>query len=232
LRQPHPRPHLPPSYGHKQEATNLVVEWLQTVGAAAGVAPSSARVSTGALGAPESRLELEIAFDSMSDWEAFLARVPAAAHRAWSQRVQGMVVDGSPKWEVFRVVEVPAAGAAGASAAAVAGDSTPTTPSRVDSPLLGGAAAAWATDVPGSSGGGGGSSGSGLVFADKISPEDTALWDLAQRALAGSSGGGSGSGVSSADGEDRPPPAGELALDWKGDPIEWSPGDKAPFKFL
>lgn len=27
-------------------------------------------------------------------------------HRAWSQRIQSLVVDGSPKWEVYRSVEV------------------------------------------------------------------------------------------------------------------------------
>lgn len=45
-------------YGCKQDATALLVEWVQTVGAEAGVPAAAARISTGALGAPESRLEV------------------------------------------------------------------------------------------------------------------------------------------------------------------------------
>jgi len=45
-------------YGYKQDATALLIEWVQTVGAEAGIKPDTARISTGALGAPESRLEV------------------------------------------------------------------------------------------------------------------------------------------------------------------------------
>lgn len=30
--------------------------------------------------------------------------VPMQQHKAWSQRIQGMIVDGSPVWQVFRDV--------------------------------------------------------------------------------------------------------------------------------
>jgi hypothetical protein len=213
------------------------VEWVQTVGAAAGIAPGAARISTGALGAPESRLEvhsrldacinvgpslhgrwgvawlgpahragpsqllssgsphaccrarwrrapasflitrskhmpypraaivangsqLEVTFDSMGDWEAFLARVPAAQHRAWSQRVQGMVVDGSTRWEVFRTVDIPAepgGGGGGAAAAAVPASAAPAPAARAPAARGGG------SDGSGGNGGGG-----KLVFADKV----------------------------------------------------------------
>lgn len=208
-------------YGYKQEATLLLIEWVQTVGADAGVGPSNARISTGALGAPESRLELEVSFDSMSDWEAFLARIPAQQHRAWSQRVQGMVVDGSPKWEVFRVVDVPSA--AGAEPRRDAGAAA--APALLSSP--------WGFTGDRPSGGSGGK----LVFADKVTAEDAALWELSKAAASASSSGGrsvrdggasSGDGDRDGDGQDE----GEATLDWKGDPIKFSPGDKIPFKFL
>lgn len=86
----------------------------------------------------------------MADWEAFLARVPAPQHRAWSQRVQGMVVDGSTKWEVFRVVDVPAtnAGAVGAAAPVAAAAAPP-------------AASPWGATT-------GSGSGGRIVIADKV----------------------------------------------------------------
>jgi len=129
----------------------------------------------------------------MADWEAFLARVPPQLHRAWSQRVQSMVVDGSPKWEVFRVVDVPAAGGAAAA---------PSTPRAAVAPPAAAAAAAtnpWGFTGDSGSGGrarAGDSAGSGsgagsakIVFADKIPSEDAALWEKAQRELAAGSGG-------------------------------------------
>ena len=65
-------------------------------------------VGTGACGVPESRLELEVSFESMADWERFLASVPAKEHKAWGQRIQSMV-DGSPTWHVYRSLPVEAA---------------------------------------------------------------------------------------------------------------------------
>ncbi len=32
--------------------------------------------------------QLEVTVDTVADWEAFLERVPAQEHRAWSQRIQ------------------------------------------------------------------------------------------------------------------------------------------------
>jgi hypothetical protein len=164
----------------------------------------------------------------MADWEAFLARVPAQEHKAWSQRAQGKVVDGSPKWEVFRAVELPAGGGA-ASPAAPAAAAAP----RAGAPPAGSAPAA---------------GGGRLVFADKIAPEDVALWEQqAARGLGGGSsssagsssgdgggGGVSGSGSDSDAGSDAATAAadGEVVLDWKGDPMVIKPGDKLPFKFL
>lgn len=61
---------------------------------------------------------MEVSFDSMADWEAFLSSVPFQEHKAWTQRIQSMVVDGSPVWQVHR--SVPLAAASSSSAAAVA----------------------------------------------------------------------------------------------------------------
>lgn len=40
--------------------------------------------------------QLEVAFDSMAELEAFWGAIPPERHRAWSQRAQHLIVDGSP----------------------------------------------------------------------------------------------------------------------------------------
>lgn len=50
--------------------------------------------------------QLEVTFANMAEWEAFLAAIPYQEHVKWSQRMQKMVVDGSPVWQVHRSVDV------------------------------------------------------------------------------------------------------------------------------
>jgi hypothetical protein len=46
--------------------------------------------------------QLEVTFDSLAMWEQFLSHIPAQEHRAWSQRAQHVIIDGSPRWEIYR----------------------------------------------------------------------------------------------------------------------------------
>jgi hypothetical protein len=92
--------------------------------------------------------QMEVSFDSMADWEAFLSSVPFQEHKAWTQRIQSMVVDGSPVWHVHRSVPLAAAGSSSTAAAATASGSRAAGASR-------------------SNGTGGGSSSS-LVITDQV----------------------------------------------------------------
>lgn len=91
-------------YGMKLDAVELLQEWVADIGAQAGLTPFNATISSGAVGVPESRLELEVAFDSIAELEGFWAAIPPERHRAWSQRAQHVIIDGSPQWHVFRTV--------------------------------------------------------------------------------------------------------------------------------
>lgn len=93
-------------YGFKQEASALMQEWVRDVGSKAGLVIERCSVSSGAIGVPESRLELEVLFGTLAEWEGFLSRIPAREHRAWSQRIQSMIVHGSPKWEIYRSIPI------------------------------------------------------------------------------------------------------------------------------
>ena len=89
-------------------------------------------------------MQLEVTVDSLADLDHLWAALPPAAHAAWSQRARGVLIDGSPRWDVMRVCPVlPDTGspasvsasagtlAGGASAAVDLAVSPPTPPLRV-----------------------------------------------------------------------------------------------------
>lgn len=55
--------------------------------------------AAGLLGAPESRLELEVEVESLAALEQFWGGISPAAHKAWSQRAAHCIIDGTPKYE-------------------------------------------------------------------------------------------------------------------------------------
>ena len=41
-------------------------------------------------------------FERLAELETFWGSIPAPAHKAWAQRMQHYILDGSPSWQVFR----------------------------------------------------------------------------------------------------------------------------------
>lgn len=177
------------------------------MGRSAGLSAQNTRLSSGSVGVPESRLEMEVSFDSMADFEGFLSSIPFQNHKAWTQRIASMVVDGSPVWQIHRSIPLPVAPAAEVAVvrAAPVPSSSPSTPKQ-------------------------------LVFTDQISTADMAAWEQLKRdSSSGNSSSGSSSPEPPA--SPAPPAGDEpgqpgVQKDWKGDPIKFNPGDKLPFKFL
>jgi hypothetical protein len=96
---------------------------VRDIGSQAGLDSENAALASGSIGCPESRLELEVSFDSLADLEVFWGSIPTPAHKAWGERLRRLVVDGSPRWEVFRTVPILA-------------DSTTTAPGKSNSLAL------------------------------------------------------------------------------------------------
>lgn len=219
-------------YGHKQTVTGLLQEWVADIGSRAGLTPANTRISSGSVGVAESRLELEVCFGSLSEWEQFLASISPKDHKAWSQRVQGMIVGGSPRWELFRAVPAfpDAPDAAAATAAITAPAARPVVPSAalppaaVSQPLTATATAA-ASSVSSilaaalGSSGRDSSYGSSADVVVKPAPITNDSSSISEQ--------GSGSLSFIDDATDA-----EVVLDWKGEPMKVNPGDKLPFKFL
>eukprot|EP00879_Flechtneria_rotunda_P006265 GHRR01006585.1.p1 GENE.GHRR01006585.1~~GHRR01006585.1.p1 ORF type:complete len:243 (+),score=77.95 GHRR01006585.1:204-932(+) len=203
-------------YGHKQEATALLEEWVQNVGSKAGLTPQNTRLSTGSIGVPESRLEMEVTFDNLGQWEAFLAAVPYQEHKAWTQRIQSMVVDGTPVWQVHQqipLLQLQGALAADASAYTLSSSSRSSPNAAMDGQL---------------------------VIADKVDDEDLAAWNqLNSKASTSCQPMQQQQQPAAPQSQSQlQPQTGEagntqrVPLDWKGEPMKINPGDKMPIKFL
>lgn len=77
------------------------------MGVAAGVDPAEASIYTGAVGVPESRLELHLTqFADMTQLDAFFSAILPERHVAWGKRFGAHVVDASPVWHVMRACPV------------------------------------------------------------------------------------------------------------------------------
>jgi hypothetical protein len=68
----------------------------------------SSRILWGSIGAPESRLVMEREFESLADLEASwdgLRKLGAQAFREMVEKLKPHIVPGSPRWEVYRIIE-------------------------------------------------------------------------------------------------------------------------------
>ena len=169
--------HTPRTLMHRTPllAAWQLAEWVANVASQAGVAAADTRLLSGQLGAPESRLELELCFASLADLERFFAELPPNQHAAWGARFAAVVLDGSPSWHVLRVLDVSAL-AGGPSAGDLVPDAAPPPPAPELPP---------AVRRPGSK-----------LFVP-VSEETAVATETPE-------------------------------LDWKGDPVQWAPGDKRP----
>lgn len=183
------------------EALALLQEWVRDVGSQAGFTAQNTRIFSGAIGSPESRLELEVTVESMADLEQLWGAIPADLHAAWSQRARNLLIDGSPRWDVLRTCAVLPE-ASGAAVAAVA-------------PAVAAPAASYSRPSP---------SGRPLRVPRGVNPwkaEDTQQAELASTPVETL-----GSGLVVPAPEEHEP---DVILDWKGDPMIINPGDKLPF---
>ena len=186
------------------EAAALLQEWVRDIGSVAGLGPDNTAINSGAVGTPESRLELEVTFDTIAEVEQFWASIPPELHQIWSQKIKNTIVDGSPQWEIYRTVETfPATALLPGEPLVIKKKSSKTT-------------------VPGATSTH--TTGGGLVMAGE---------DVLDKYGAGtepfipSASGETQSGIAVVGSVEEA----EEILDWKGDPMKINPGDRLPFRF-
>ena len=157
----------------------------------------------------ESRLELEVAFESLDELERFWGSIDPEKHMAWGQKVKGVVLDGTPLWEVYRGVD-PFGG--GHRAPATSSAARPSAQASQDVLEI----ASW-DDMDRYAG-----KNWGSTFQD------------AKELLAGESAPSEPPGEQQQQQQEQQQSPGrgpKPRLDWKGDPMVVNPGDRLPFTF-
>mmetsp|Transcript_9452 Transcript_9452/g.23997 ORF Transcript_9452/g.23997 Transcript_9452/m.23997 type:complete len:264 (-) Transcript_9452:568-1359(-) len=199
-------------FGRKTEATKLLQQWIREIGTVAGLKPGHVCIRSGAIGAPESRLEMEVTSATMQDLEEFWGSIPAEAHRDWCGMIQDMIVHGTPVWEVYRDVPV----SFGEAPAAIEEPTKLYASKEVDLGIRG------LQIVDGKD------EAAQILKGNSTSPEDPFFWEedpMPSNFRTTESG---LSIVESADDAEQLLDSFKGERDWKGDPLKRNPGDKIP----
>ncbi|MGO4916120.1 hypothetical protein [Pseudogemmobacter sp. W21_MBD1_M6] len=92
-------------FGRKQEAIDLIEEWNQQIGAQTNIDVSKARIVTGSVGVSEGLVENEMEINGLKDLDDFFSKIASIKmHGEWGPKMGEVIVSGSTRWEVFRVV--------------------------------------------------------------------------------------------------------------------------------
>jgi len=195
-------------YGTKVAAIALLQEWVQEIGRYAEPGldeeAGNARIHSGNIGAPESRLELEVEFGSLDELERFWGSIDGGKHMIWSEKIREVLIDGSPQWEVYRSVDPFA--------------STGTKGQYGGQKSVGQSGILRMASVD---------------DVDKYAKKSFgSTMKAAQDMMAeGGSSSDDGKAATEEEEEDTADKGRKIVLDWKGDPMVINPGDKLPFSF-
>lgn len=92
-------------FGHKEAALDSMKRWIQDIGSQIGWTPDKVRVITGSVGAYESVIETEIAIKDLKELDdAWTKLSKLSPHKKWGQEFENLIVSGTARWEIFRVV--------------------------------------------------------------------------------------------------------------------------------
>ncbi len=97
--------HIDARFGHKPAVIESLKKWCDEIGTQIGWSSDRTRIATGAVGALESTVELEVQIEDLADLNASWAKLGSIeAHGVWSKEIEPYVVSGSTRWDVYRVV--------------------------------------------------------------------------------------------------------------------------------
>lgn len=93
-------------FGHKAVAIDLMKRWLAEIGPQLGWTRDNTVMLTGSVGANESTIVSEVRLKHLGELhDAFEALARIESHQHWALDLEPYVVSGTPRWEVFRVIE-------------------------------------------------------------------------------------------------------------------------------
>ena len=92
-------------FGHKDEVIGLLKKWDDQFGSKLGWTANKVRMTTGAIGVAESRVVSEVEVKDLAELnEAFEKLKTLPGHAEWGKQLEPLIVSGSNRWEIFRVV--------------------------------------------------------------------------------------------------------------------------------
>jgi hypothetical protein len=92
-------------FGHKDEVVSLLKKWNEEFGAKVGWTSDKVRMTTGSIGVAESRVISEVTIKDLAELnEGFEKLKTLDGHAAWSKQMEPLIVSGSTRWEIHRIL--------------------------------------------------------------------------------------------------------------------------------
>jgi hypothetical protein len=93
-------------FGHKADVTDRMERWMKDIGSKIGWDANNARLLTGSVGALESTVQSEIQIKDLAELNAAWDKLATIEeHKQWSKEMEPYIVSGTPRWEIFRVLQ-------------------------------------------------------------------------------------------------------------------------------
>lgn len=93
-------------FGHKPEVVGSLTKWFDEIGSQIGWTKENSRILVGSVGALESSVISEITIANLTELnDAWQKLAGIDAHLEWSKTLEPYVVSGTPKWEIYRVID-------------------------------------------------------------------------------------------------------------------------------
>ena len=98
--------HIDARFGHKPAVIDLVKSWVRDIAGRIGWPADSVRIASGSIGALESTVEVDVLLKDPAQLNTSWNKLGSiAAHTEWSKQIEPFIVSGTPRWQIFRVVE-------------------------------------------------------------------------------------------------------------------------------
>ncbi|WP_300518161.1 hypothetical protein [Aliiroseovarius sp.] len=92
-------------FGYKQKAIDLIKKWNEEIGSQTDIDVTRERIITGSVGVSEGLVETEFEIEGLDELQKFFDKIATVKmHDDWGRDMGEVIVSGSTRWEVFRVV--------------------------------------------------------------------------------------------------------------------------------
>ena len=93
-------------FGQKNNIISAMKKWSEEVGNKVGFSQDKLRVTTDSIGVNESRFECEYTVESLEQLQKMWEDMSTMeAHQQFGKDLEPIIVSGSNRWEIFRVVD-------------------------------------------------------------------------------------------------------------------------------